>query len=94
MQGRLTGKSNGTLNYKKFSFLLNFPGYGEALFENQYGINSKTNSNFAQQGDSGAIVLDDQNYAIGLVIGVASQIDLAFVNPIDPILTYFSVEIA
>lgn len=83
----------GTLWYKKLSFLMHYPGHGDALFENQYGV-SGTKGNFAVDGDSGAMVLDEQDRAIGLLFATASQVDLTLANPVDPVLTYFAVETA
>lgn len=94
-QGRRTGLTQGVLRYQKLSLIVPYPGAGDALFENQYGIvGLAANQPFAEQGDSGAIVVDGQIRAVGMVFSVASQMNLTFANPIEPVLDFFGVDIA
>ena len=85
--------TNGTLRYLKLSHTLTFPS-GVAIFDNQYGVfGLSLTQPFAIPGDSGALVIDDQDKALGMVFGMAQGMSIAYVNPIEPILNHFNVTI-
>lgn len=88
-RGWRTDATTGVLRYK-VSFLMSY-SQGDALFEDQYGIVGDR-SNFAQEGDSGALVVDERNRGVGMVMGVAQSIDLTLANPLETILRHFAVE--
>lgn len=85
--------THGTLRYRKLSHTLTFPA-GVAIFDNQYGVfGASATQPFAIPGDSGALVVDDQNQAVGMVFGMAQGMSIAYVNPIEPILNHFNITI-
>jgi hypothetical protein len=87
---RVTG---GTLRYLKLSHTLTFPS-GVAIFDDQYGVFGISLAQpFAIPGDSGALVIDDQGKAVGMVFGMAQGTSIAYVSPIEPILNHFNVSI-
>jgi hypothetical protein len=90
--GWTTGHTFGTFQFR-VSHLMTFPGVGDALFGNQYGIvGDDQGSGFAQRGDSGAAVLtEDGSQLAGMVIGVAEDANMAIASPIGPILRAFDV---
>jgi hypothetical protein len=91
-EGRTTGVTSGKLRIKNLSMLVRYHDGSDALFDNQLGIiGTSTATNFAEQGDSGAIVLDDSGEAIGLLIADSDGVDVSFANPIEPVLAYFGV---
>lgn len=90
--GWQTGYTVGTLYYREMSFLMLFAGHGDALFVGQYGVEADDGGDFAKPGDSGSVLIDGQNRAVGLVFGTSRVGKIAFANPIDPVLTYFGVE--
>jgi len=90
--GKRTGVTTGNLRFSQASFLLPYSG-GQAYFQHQYGImGNKSGQKFALGGDSGSLVLDENNKAVGLLFAVSAYNDVAVVSPIEPILTYFSVD--
>lgn len=48
---------------------------------------------FAEQGDSGSLVIDEENRAVGLLFATASGVDIAYANPISKVLNYFDVQL-
>jgi len=73
--------------------LVEYSNGKRALFYNLIGIvGLAEDKNFAEQGDSGAIILDDDNAAAGQIISVASGMDLTLATPIGPILERFQVD--
>ncbi|HXL63721.1 MAG TPA: hypothetical protein VN938_01550 [Xanthobacteraceae bacterium] len=60
------------------------------MFERQLGIVTSRGL-FSDQGDSGAIVLDMNDAAVGLVANGSSLNKVSFANPIEPILRHFGV---
>lgn len=90
--GWATGHTFGTYEIGA-SHTLTFPGVGEALFTDQYAIyGDDEETGFAQRGDSGAALLtEDSNELVGIVIGVSKRSKMAFASPIMPILGAFGV---
>jgi hypothetical protein len=92
--GRKSKVTTGALRIKKICVAMPWKS-GKAVFKDQYGIIGLTRGRtFAQEGDSGMLVVDDQNQAIGMLFAIASGVNLAYVNPIVPILQRFKVTIA
>jgi hypothetical protein len=89
--GWRSGVTAGTYRYK-VSYAQEFPTVASsALFVDQYGIIGDGGA-FAQQGDSGAVVLTEKdNQLVGMVIGVAEGMNMALISPIAPILNTLGV---
>jgi len=89
--GWRTGYTFGTYSYD-MDYTTSFGGT-PALFNEQMGIvGAGQATRFAQQGDSGApVLLAASNEIVGMVIGVASGMDLTFASPIVPVFTRFGV---
>jgi hypothetical protein len=81
--GKVTNHTTGHIMYQ-LNMLMNFPGKGDAVFYDQFGIVAPSGA-FAQRGDSGAVVVDSAGYVVGMIFAVADGLDLAFANPIDPV---------
>ena len=91
-EGRTTKVTAGVLRIKRLSMIVTYPDGNDALFDEQFAIiGSSTKTYFAEQGDSGAIVIDDKDQAIGLLIADSDGIDISYANPIKPVLDYFGV---
>lgn len=95
--GARTGHTHGNLQFKNLSFR-NLYRVGNAtlsaLFEHQYGIvGDGSKPLFADGGDSGAVVVTTNNEAVGMVIGVATGIDLTVVTPIDVVESELGVSL-
>jgi hypothetical protein len=92
--GAASGVSFGAIRLKSASIKLAFDTGVEAVFTDQLGIiGTSHKQDFAMQGDSGAIVVNDNNSAVGLLFGVSEGTDLAFANPIDTVLRRLAVRI-
>jgi hypothetical protein len=94
--GRTTYHTWGRI--ETFPLLIKVPydGLGEALFARQLGVKlsparAREGGAFAAKGDSGALLLDEERRAVGLVFAVAGN-GIAFVNPIGPVLQALSVK--
>lgn len=90
--GIATGLTAAHLVFKHMSCKLSFP-QGTALFVEQYGVVESQGGTFADSGDSGALVVNSKNEAVGLLFAKASVGDMAVVNPIGPILTRFALTV-
>lgn len=88
--GNATQLTTGDLTFKNVSLLVPFDG-GQALFVDQYGLVGDFGLPFANDGDSGALVLNKKGEALGLVMAVAGTGEITVANPIDPILKRFGV---
>jgi hypothetical protein len=64
---------------------------GTALFIDQIGVDSLTTSPFADAGDSGSLVLDQNGMVGGLIFASAVNSNLGFANPINDVLQHFGV---
>jgi hypothetical protein len=91
-EGRTTNVTDGVLRMKKLSMIVRYADGSDALFDDQFGIiGTSTKTYFSEQGDSGAIVMDDSNRAVGLLIADSDGVDVSYANPIKPVLDYFGV---
>lgn len=92
--GAKTGLTKGKIRLNNLSVIVDYPGGVQALFDGQLGIiGTEVGKNFSDQGDSGSIVVDDQNCAVGLLISCLSGVDLTIANPIQEVLAHFQVTI-
>lgn len=89
--GWTTQHTFGTFRYK-VDYEQPFPTVGStAVFVDQYGIVGDAGT-FGQQGDSGAAVLSEtSDMLVGLLIGVAVDMNLTLVSPIHEVLTTLGV---
>ena len=87
--GWKTKETSGTFLYKT-AYIQKFPPHGDALFENQLGIVG-TEGPFSGDGDSGALVINDKNEAVGLVFAESQITKLTFANPIQRVFGFFGV---
>ena len=89
--GRSTGLTYGIADGHYLTCVV--PELSITLY-NQIEIKSKTDPNhgFATPGDSGAVVVDDYNSAVGLLFGTSSD-DYGVANPIAAVLTALDVSI-
>jgi hypothetical protein len=88
--GDATRHTTGDLTFKSMSLLIDFDG-GQALFVDQYGIVGDHHAPFAGGGDSGALVANTNDEAVGLLMAIAGTGEIAVANPIQPILTRFGL---
>jgi hypothetical protein len=92
--GAKTGLTKGKVRLKNLSLIVDYPGNVQALFDGQLGIISpRSGQNFSEQGDSGSIVVDDRNCAVGLLMSCLSGVDLTIATPIQEVLSHFQVTI-
>ncbi len=92
--GVVTGHTQGRYRFQ-INAQISYANGQSALFRDLLGIVGTTaDADFAAQGDSGALVLDDANAAAGQVISVASGIDLTLASAIKPVLDHFQMAIA
>jgi hypothetical protein len=81
--GRTTGSTHGTI--RAIHVIVNVDYDGRILkFKDQILTNS-----FDQPGDSGSLVLDGQNRAVGLLF--AGSDEFTVLNPIDPVLDLLGI---
>lgn len=89
--GRSTKETQGALFTKNSSVLITYADKRRALFEKQLQIVGTGHGDFAQEGDSGALIVDMQNKAVGLLFSVATKQNAALANPIKSVLADLDV---
>jgi hypothetical protein len=88
--GRSTLQTVGTIDDVSADIKVYY-GSKRAKFHDQLVVRGVSGA-FAQQGDSGALVVDALNHnAVGMVFAVGGEV--AFVNKIQPVLNFFSASI-
>lgn len=88
-RGRTTELTNGYITFTYTNIIINYdPGY--ACFEGQIAIRGMPPP-FSARGDSGSLVVDMYNGAVGLLF--AGNERITFANPIDWVLDRFRVKI-
>jgi hypothetical protein len=88
--GWKTALRDGNFLYRT-SHIQDFNGQ-DALFEDQIGIVWQTPSQpFSDFGDSGSLVINGQNEAVGLLFATAPYIRMSFANPIRRVFAHFGV---
>jgi hypothetical protein len=92
-EGAASGVTTGAIRLKNVSAAILFPEGIEAIFINQLGIIGSTKDRFAIQGDSGALLLDERNSAVGLLCAVSSGIDLTYASPIGTVITKLAIRL-
>lgn len=94
--GRTTGCTQGGIVTVGTLVWVTYPGVGRALFDDQFVVHRRaaqfpTPGLFADAGDSGAVVVDTSNRAVGLLCAVDSQTGNTVVNPIAYVLNQLGV---
>lgn len=83
--GRTSGLTSGKVLYTNASITVGYDN-GESLFVNQI-----ITSAMSQPGDSGSLLLDEQNNAIGLLFSGSDSISVF--NPIDKVLSTLKIRL-
>jgi hypothetical protein len=93
--GMQTGVTEGAISIRDLAILVKFSNSQKALFEKQIGIiGLQEKKRFAEQGDSGSIIVDEDNRAVGLLFATSAGVDIAYANPISKVLSYFDVQLS
>ena len=93
--GAASGITEGAIWLKNLSAAVAFEGGHQAIFLNQLGImGAGKHDRFAIQGDSGALVVNENNVAVGLLSAVSGGIDLAYANPIETVFSKLVIRLA
>ncbi len=89
--GWKTGSTNGIVKILHADIIME-KDTSDIVMLDQIGIYGDGSSPvFSEAGDSGSIVLDDKNEAIGMLIASATAHDLTFATPIEKVLTHFYI---
>lgn len=94
-QGVATGWTSGRVVFRKAEVPFTHAGTGtDVIMADQYGIIG-TAGRFSDQGDSGAVVIDEQSQVVAMVIGVAEEEDanVTFATPIGTVLHALQVNL-
>ncbi|MPQ44139.1 trypsin-like serine protease [Clostridium tarantellae] len=84
--GRTSGYSTGKISSTNVSIIVDFGNGTDPLFKEQIVTTS-----IASPGDSGSLVVDNYNYAVGLLMSGSNQITVC--NPIKRVLTFLNVNL-
>jgi hypothetical protein len=89
--GMASGLTSGVVTFKDMSMKIDYRS-GTAVFVNQYGVMAE-NGFFVDRGDSGSLVVNMRNEAVGMLFSRASAMNgaLGIVSPIAAILTRFGL---
>jgi hypothetical protein len=91
--GRSTGRTEGAISCNELDDLkLDYAGLGELAFDDQIEIKSVDGVPFSLGGDSGALVLDADGLAVGLLFG-GNDCDTSWANPIRTVLDALAVRL-
>jgi hypothetical protein len=90
--GAQTKMTDGEVSYIVSSQIIPYVK-GNALFTDQLVLERYVNSIYADQGDSGSVVLNDSNQVIGLLYAVSTKSKLGFANRIHSVLSALQVSI-
>jgi hypothetical protein len=96
-RGRTTGLTYGIVDAEELSANFDYGhGIGKIQLTNQIGIkpDSTRNAKFGDDGDSGAVVVNDANEAVGLYFAGDPQDPYGLANPIAAVLTALNVTIS
>jgi len=96
--GRTTGLTRGTVTAVEVDNITVSYDHGTAIFDGQIEVRGENGKPFAVGGDSGALVFDEDNLALGMVFGGTLQgadtnIGLTYVNHLDPVLNQLNVDL-
>lgn len=96
--GRTTGLTQGVVTAIELDNVTVSYNDGSARFDSQIEVEGVANGPFAAGGDSGALVVDNSQKAIGIVFGGtlqggANDLGLVYVNPIATVLDQLGVDL-
>jgi hypothetical protein len=96
--GRTTGLTEGVVTAVEVDNISVTYDQSTATFDSQIEVRSTGNNSFAAGGDSGSLVFDERNLAIGLIFGGTLQegsgsSGLVYVNPLDTVLNDLNVDL-
>ncbi|HEY3625616.1 MAG TPA: hypothetical protein VGL00_05015 [Terracidiphilus sp.] len=96
--GRTTGLTTGTVTAVEVDNITISYDQGTAVFDGQIEVQGGDNIPFAVGGDSGSLVFDQNNQALGMVFGGTLQgwdtnIGLTYVNPLNRVLNELNVDL-
>lgn len=83
--GRTTGHTSGKITSINATVSVNYGGGKVALFKNQI-----TTTAMSQGGDSGSLIVNEKNQAVGLLFAGSSSITIA--NPIAPVMSMLGIK--
>lgn len=90
--GRTTGRTIGVVEDISADILINFGRSEPVLFEDQILV--KSNSAFAQPGDSGSLIVDEETLKpVALLFACNPSGTTTIANPIDLVLNYYNVTV-
>ena len=85
--GAVTHLTTGGITSLTASLTLNIPGHGPALYRNQLGILPNPSVGpFAASGDSGSLIMSNDNDVIGIFVGGDPQMPYYVATPIRAVL--------
>jgi len=89
--GRESGLTAGHIIITNLTTIIRYPNGLDALFDGMFAaVGDK--GDFAKTGDSGALIVDEKNRAIGLLVGVSDN-GLSFGTELGPTLDHLGVEL-
>ena len=96
--GRTTGLTKGIVTAIELDNITVSYNDGSAQFDSQIEVEGVGSSPFATGGDSGALIVDENNKALGMVFGGtlqggANNLGLVYVNPIATVLDQLGVDL-
>lgn len=92
--GKQTSLTHGTVNIKDLSVIVRFQNKQKALFEKQIAVTGTgVGHPFAAGGDSGSLIVDNNNQAVALLFATDAANNLTYGNPISMVLGYFGVKL-
>jgi hypothetical protein len=96
--GRTTGLTHGKVSAIEVDKVVVDYDLGSLSFDNQVEIESVGNSSFSAGGDSGSLILDEENYGCALLFagsetGGPNNRGLTYANPIATVLKRLAIEL-
>jgi hypothetical protein len=94
--GRTTGVTSGRVTAFEFDNVVVSYDAGNLLFDDQIEIEGEGHAPFSDGGDSGALILDEDFHAVGLLfaggdVGGSNGLGLTYANPIGSVLANLKV---
>ena len=96
--GRTTGLTHGRVSAFDLDNLVVSFDMGNVSFDNQIEIEGRGNNPFSDGGDSGALILNEEHAAVGLLFagsdtGGSNNRGLTFANPLNAVLQALKVQL-
>jgi hypothetical protein len=90
--GRTTGLTRGVITAVELDNVTVGYDAGDAIFDNQIEILTPDGTAFSQGGDSGSLIVDSNQLAVGLLFA-GNDSGITFANPIDEVFKALSVRL-